>query len=481
MTYAPKDDELLLHVDDQEAGVIALAEFLEKLHARWQPHPGQIPLGWALFYGGFKDIFACCGRNYGKTEFIAYASTRYANERPKSENYIFGPLAKQVREILWASKRIQEMSPAEFVQATNTTEMRVTFNNDAFIKLDGSDNVDAYRGIKPKGLSVYDEFKDMRKEFIDAYDPNRAAFDSPAVYIGTPPEFHNHFVDTMEIAKRNHGKTWYFLRAPSSTNPHISQRWLDAKRIELIEAGDEETWLREYEAIYVKGGKRHIFPQFLKYKPRPLQEILPIDIHKWQLVLHFDPATTSTFGVLFSLHNPYSKRLILVDEIYESEMAKMTTGQIWAQVDPIIAKWLKLGVRTDWLTYGYDEAAAWFRNETSEKKPGVFMSPTNKAHFGIKAGISMVRDIFRLKMIEVADHLKHTISEMENYIKDEKGNVPKENDHQINNLQYTLQLLGYKFEEEPEIIEPEHVAKPRYYSYESELEIENHMAEIGEF
>lgn len=476
MTYAPQEGELLLEVDDQEAGVVGLAEFLEKLHARWQPHPGQVPLGWALFYGGFKDIFAECGRNWGKTEATAYCSTRYANERPKSENYIFGPLAKQVREILWASKRIQEMSPEEFVDATNSVEMRVTFSNKAFIKLDGSDNVDAYRGIKPKGLSVYDEFKDMRSEFIKAYDPNRAAFDSPAIYIGTPPEFHNHFIDTAETARRNHGKDWFYLHAPTEANPHISRKWLDKKRRELLEAGDEETWLREYCAIYVKGGKRHVFPQFLKYKPKPLEELIPKDINKWILVVMCDPATTSTFGVLFSLYNPYTKRLLRVDEIYEQTMADMTTRQIWKQADPIIEKWIGLGIQKDNIKYGYDEAAAWFRNETSEVRKGIWLTPTKKNEYGRETGISMIRDIYNKGNCEVADHLKNYIHEMENYIKDDKGKLPKKDDHLIDCDAYTLQLLGYKLDEETPPKEIPLEDRPRAHRIEDDF---NFDSEIG--
>lgn len=489
MTYHPKDDEALIEVDGQEAGLIALADFLRQLHAKWKPHPGQIKLGWALFYGGFKDIFGQCGRNFGKTEFIAYAATRYAGERPKSENYIFGPIQKQVKEILWASQRIQSMPPEEFVQNTNNVEMRVTLSNEAFIKLDGSDNVDSYRGIKPKGLSVYDEFKDMKKEFVDAYDPNRAAFDSPAIYIGTPPEFHNHFVETAETAKKYHGTDWFFLHAPSSSNPHIAKSWLERKKRQLIEAGDLETWQREYEAIYIKGGKRHIFPQFLKHLCRPIDELTPKDLNKWWLVTHFDPATTSVFGVLFSLFNPYTKRLILVDEIYEDVMARMTTRQIWAQVMPIIEKWCEKGIRK--FEYGYDEAAAWFSNETTDwlsdrrekgekVPPDLWLTPTKKNEYGIETGIGMVRDIFNHNLIEVSQHLEKTRFEMENYIKTEDGKIPKDGDHQINNLQYTLQLLGYEFGEEkpPKAQDPDDM--PRGKSLEEDLADEiGEYAEIG--
>ena len=476
--------EAVIHIDDQEAGVIQLATFLEKLHSKWNPHPGQIPLLHSLFYGGFKDIFACCGRNFGKTESIAYASTRYAWEHEKSENYIFGPLAKQVREILWASGRIQEMPPKEYLEATNSVEMRVTLENRSFIKLDGSDNVDAYRGIKPKGLNVYDEFKDMRPEFINAYDPNRAAFDAPAIYIGTPPEFHNHFVEYMERAKRGHGKDWFFLHAPTSSNPFISRKWLEKKQRELIEANDEETWLREYEAIYVKGGKRHIIPQALKYKVIPFSMELFKDIKEWRVHVYFDPASSSTFGVLFVAYHPYTKRSVCIREIYEQELAKMTSRQIWARVFEIKEELHRLGFgRYDTFEFIYDEAATWFRNETSEieQARGLWLSPTDKANNEKGEGISIIRDAFMRELIEICDTCPKLYWELENYIKDEAGRIPKENDHQIDNLRYHFAFINYALHKENPPREPDPFLQKRALRMEDEIGENSSLVDFDHF
>lgn len=472
MSYALKEGEAFIHIDEQEAGIIQLATFLGKIHAKWKPHPGQIPMGWALFYGGFKDIFACCGRNFGKTESIAYLETRYANENPKSENYIFGPLAKQVREILWASGRIQEMPPEEYKEATNSVEMRVTFTNKSFIKLDGSDNVDSYRGIKPKGLSVYDEFKDMRPDFVSAYDPNRAAFDSPAIYIGTPPEFHNHFVDYMERAKRGHGKDWFYIHAPTSANPYISRAWLEKKRRELVDAGDEESWMREYEAIFVKGGKRHIIPQALKYTPIPFSMELFKDLHEWVIHVRFDPASTSTFGVLFVAFHPYTKRSICIREIYEQELSKMTTRQIWKRVFEIRQELWDLGFQKQNFEYGYDEAAAWFKNESGELPDckDIYLSHTNKASSSKEEGISIIRDAFNKHLIEICETCPKLYWELENYMKDENGKIPKVNDHQIDNLKYYFWQIGYKLHEEAPPKAQDPLTKPRAYRIEDDFD-----------
>lgn len=456
--------------------LISLAEIIEGLGEHWSPHEVQAQIGHALFYEGCKDIFVCAARNFGKTELSAYCSWRWALEHPGSENYIILPLAVQGREILWASNRIQKFGPQDWIESVNNTEMRITFKNGSFIKVTGSDNAAALAGIKPKGLIIYDEMADHREESIKNMEPNRAAHDSPAMFIGSPPEFDCYYVEVMEIAKNS--PDWRYFHAPTASNPHIKPDWLARKRAAMLTANDEEGWLRSYEGIYIKGGKRHIFPQFLKYKPKPLADLIPKDLNKWALVHHFDPASTSIFGVLVSLFNPYNKKLILVDEVYESNMAGMTTREIWKSTDKITQAWIKLGIND--VEYGYDEAAAWFRNETSELKPGTWLSPTRKAQHGVEAGIGMVRDIFNHGLIEVADHLVHTISELENYIKDERGKIPKENDHQINNLQYTLQLLGYEFNENPEMKEPDPDDQPRMHRMADDFDSEFSLQEIGQ-
>jgi hypothetical protein len=472
--------EALIHIDDQEAGMIDLAGFIQSLHSKWQPHSGQIGIGRALFYEGFKDIFACCGRNFGKTEVISYLLWRYAGENTKSENYCFGPVQKQIKEILWASGRIQGLGPEEYRQAINNTEMRVTLNNGSFIKLDGSDNVDAYRGIKPKGLSVYDEFKDMRPDFITAYDPNRAAFDSPAIYIGTPPEFENHFVHYMEKAKKYHGDSWYYVHAPSSANPYLSRRFLDNKKKELLEAGDEETWLREYEAIYVKGGKRHIIPQAVRYNPIKYDFGLFKVLKEWDFFVICDPASSSTFGVLFVAHNRYSKHSIVFDEIYEQEQERMTARQIWQQIFKRTYDLSKLGVNLDSIQYVYDEAASWFRNETNEISDckRIFMQPTQKSQNSKESGISIIRDAFNRKVLDITDNCVKLKWELDSYMKDERGNIPKENDHLIDDLRYFFAAIGYNLHEEDIPKEADPYLQRRGIRLEEDMPANNNLVDF---
>lgn len=448
-----------------------LYETIEGLHRNWTPHEIQAQIAEAIFYKGIKNIFVCAGRNVGKTEIAAYCGWRWSKQNPESQNYIFEPYAKQGREILWASKRIQTFGPKEWVEGTNDTEMRLKFKNGSFIKVEGSDNSASMAGIKPKGLIVYDECKDHRNESITNFEPNRAAFDVPALFIGTPPEFHNHFVDYMDMAKNS--SDWLFIHAPTRSNPHISSKWLERKRLEMIAMGMEEDWLREYEAIFVKGGKKTIYPQWLKLKYKKLEDVVPIDLHKWILVVALDPAATSIFGGSIFLHSPFSKKIIIIDEIYESEPYKMTAREINNTINEKIKPWKDKVKRIDYI---YDEASAFFKNELQEVDSSKWLMPTQKSRFGVEGYINLVRSALNADLITVLESCVNTIKEHEEYSKDDNGRIPKANDHIINSLQYGIASLGLDF---TETLEPrEKPEEKRFYTFQEEFNKEESYEEF---
>lgn len=427
------------------------------------PLPWQVGLGHALFYQGIKDIGAQCGRSSGKTDIAAYCTWRYAMENPGSENYIFEPLQKQAKEILWAPQRLQTFGPNSWLESTNSTEMRIVFKNKSFIKIDGSDNVDALRGIKPRGLVVYDELKDHKPAFIEAMEPNRARWDAPALYLGTPPEIHNHYVDTMDDLKKRSDAFW--TRATSFDNHHNSRAFLERQREKLKAKGQLDIWLREYEAIFVKGSRNSIFPQVLNKIFPSFDEVKPKDINKWCLWVGFDPASTSTFGVIFLLFNPYTKKVIVFDELYVQDAEKMTARAIYDAVSEKIEP-LKGKVRS--VDFCYDEAAAWFKNEINEIDQEWWMTPSDKSQFGADGYINLVRAMFNKDLLTICSSCPKLIWEMESYIKDENGKIPKVNDHNINALEYTIGALGLNLEELQEAVNiPKE--EPRGYRIEEDL------------
>ena len=457
-------------------GVIELAHGLQQLHEKWQPLPWQVPLGHALFYEGIKDIGAQCGRSCGKTELAAYCAWRYAFEHPGSENYIIEPLFNQGREILWASKRLQEFGPRDWIESINNTECRITFKNGSFIKLEGSDNEEKVRGIKPRGLIVWDELKDIKPRSIDGMDPNRARYNAPALYLGTPPEFHNHYVDKMSELKDDPDSFW--CTATSFDNHHNSREFLEKKKRQMFAKGDIESWMREYEAIFVKGGKRHIIPQAVKYEPIKFSMDLFKDVNQWTVNIINDPAASSTFGVLFVAYNPYSKRSICIREIYEQDQSKMTARGIWTQIFEIREELKALGFRK--FEYVYDEAASWFRNETNELQEckDIFLTPTNKAQNTIESGISIIRDAFNRELVEICDTCEKLKWELDRFIKDDKDKIPVVDDHLIDDLRYHFHFVGYDLHEEAPPKEVDPITSHRYSTIEQDFGINESLSDF---
>lgn len=380
------------------------------------------------------------------SELVSYLLWRYAYTFPGSENYYFAPYMKQAREILWATRRIQTIGPQHWIESDpNNTEMRITFTNGSFIKLDGSDNVEAYRGVKPKGLTVFDEFKDFRPEFYEAYDPNRAAFDSPLMIIGTPPEFECQFTKIAESYKKDDTKRFFHM--PTSANPYISQDWLRKKRDELYNRGEGDKWEREYEAKFVRGGASAIFPMLSNEMVFPHEQLMGElwrDRKKLTWILWADPAGASCFAVLFCAINPYSKVIYCLDEIYETEQSQMTVGKIW----PRIREKKEELSDFEW-RQGYDEAATWFANEVLDLF-GEGLEPTRKMKSDKMTGLSMIKDIMLSKRIKISSRCVKLFWEFENYRRDSSGKIPKLNDHLIDNFRYILDSEHYSILNVPE-------------------------------
>ena len=421
---------------------------IQALHERWKPHPAQIQVGAPLIRGETKDVFAQCGRNFGKTELVSYLLWRYAWTFPNSENYYFAPYMTQAREILWASRRVQTFGPADWIEGDpNNTEMRITFKNGSFIKLAGSDNVDSYRGVKPKGLTVLDEFKDFRPEFLEAYDPNRAAFDSPMMIIGTPPEFENQFTALAKQYAGDPNKRYFKL--PTSSNPHISPDWLAKKKAELYQLGEGDKWEREYMAEFVTGGASSIFPMLKRSMVMPHDQLIGRiwrDRKKLEWILWADPAGASCFAVLFAAINPYTREVYCLDEIYETTQPEMTVGKIWPRIKAIRDDlWDE-----DW-RQGYDEASTWFANEVLDLfNEG--LEPTQKMRSDKLTGLSLIKDALLQGKLFISSRCPKLYWELERYRKDASGKIPKKDDHLIDCLRYLLDASHYSLKTEREVI-----------------------------
>ncbi len=431
------------------------------LHANFTPHPGQVEIGRALLNDNVKDIFVEAGRNFGKTKLMSYLLWRWAQFNPGSENYYFAPYMKQAREIVWAPRVMQDCGPSDWLASKpNDTEMRITFKNGSFIKCDGSDNVEAYRGVKPRGLIVLDEFKDFRPEFFDAFDPNRAAHNAPMIITGTPPDRVCQFSDLKKSYQNDKNKRYF--HGPTHKNPHISKEWLEAKRLELVSRGEEDVWQREYMALEVYGGSQKIFPMLTPKIHVPYSELfarVDRDKKRMEWILFSDPAAASVFATLYACHNPYTSEVFILDEIYETDQQRMT---VRVQGQEILKRKNDIQDRYEW-RQGYDEAETWFMNEMMDNFNEHF-EPSMKATNDKEAGLTLIKDMLLMGKLIISDKCKKLYWELDNYYKDKNGQIPKKNDHLIDCLRYILAALYYKIPSEQEKIDPFDKAsrKPRF-------------------
>jgi hypothetical protein len=409
---------------------------INDLHATWTPHAGQVKCGRALFQDDKRTVFIQCGRKWGKTEIIMYFLYRWALVNPGSACYYISPFQKQSKEIIWANGRLQTFVPRKYISSINNTEMRITLTNGSFIKCDGSDNYEAYRGIEPH-MVVYEEFKDFRPEFHVAMDPNLSVHNAPLVIIGTPPNVDCQFTDMAKECRTDPEK--FFIEEPTESNPHINKGWLHKKKMELIARGEEDVWMREYMGKYMKGGSSKIFPMItdaIKIPHPQLMKLLRPDIKKLTKYIIADPAGASVFGVLFAMINPYTKIIYLLDEIYESRQGRMTVDSVGSRILEKRNEFWHPRSDSDW-HFGHDEAATWWANELRDRF-GVNSMPTAKAMHKKEDGLSLIKDILLYGKLIMSDRCEKTFWELDNYIKDAKGNIPKVNDHQIDNLRYLL-------------------------------------------
>lgn len=419
------------------------------------PHSGQKLVLKILFRYKRRRVFLQCGRNFGKSHLMCMSAVLYAAMRAGARVYIIAPLRAQAYEIYWASGLLKSMIPREFLidgeDAFNKSELRAYFRNGSFIKVDGADNEDALRGIKPHWVGR-DERQAWKKEAIESMEPNLLAHQAVCFDIGTPPDRENHFTEDakyFEHQMRSGNKQYFYLRQPTSSNPRISREELEDIKRKHIARGEEEVYIREYEAIFIPGGASAIFKTFNPSKhTRPRDWIyarLAKDLGKCEMWVIADPGSTTVFAVAFFILNRYTGEVFLVDEIYEKDDKLCSVGQIWPRVLDIERQ--RFGHQTP-IRY-YDEAAAWFLNELCAQFPNdCGITPTNKKAYERDTtfnadSCSVVKDALNGKLI-IAEECTNAVFEMINYHKNDKGMVASNQpDHLVDCIRYFFHESGW--------------------------------------
>lgn len=465
---------------DIDNKLLYTSQVLADLTTVFTPHAGQLPIGKAIFHDEKKRIFVQCGRKFGKTEITLYCLYRWAMLYPNSYCYYFAPFQDQLKDLIWSNNRMPGFLTPKLMEKygvkVNNQDKRITFRNGSFIRCDGADNYNKGRGYSATGLVVYDETKDINPLFHEGFEPNLGITDAPLLMIGTPPdaseEGFTRWVQWAEDAKNS--PIGFFINRPSMTNPHVSPEYFIRKEKELRDRGELWKWEKEYLALLVRAAGNNIFPMLNKDTHIRRYDDMMTTIgcfpKQWDFYASFDPGSAKCFAVLFVAINRYSKQIFVLDEIYATKLEECRVDNI---LPTAIKKMKEIMPHQDsWLCV-YDYAATWFMNEAQSPAyiDDINLIPCTKDLKNKENKLSLVKDIllkpqsFYMSERCVREE-KGLFWEMEKYATDDKGKIPKENDHAIDALRYALNAANYhKVEMDEPITEQELYPDRRGFKY----------------
>ena len=452
-----------------------LLEVQREFHSVFVPHPGQMPAIQAFFVDWIQGLFLRCGRKLGKTELAIYCCWMFAVLFPNSEVYYVLDEKDHGRKILWENNRLPKFfsttkrKPGESNESflsrrkrgrlieskylsgdPNNSTMTMRFKNGSFIMVDGAKNYASADGLSPLFI-VYDEFKSHDKRFDEAMRPNLDAVDGRILTVGTPPPEgeSDHYMATEKEFKLS--PNMRHIAMPSYLNEIVYPGGRKGPKFLALEEkykalGQWHIFAREYLTLIVPDRTAMIFPDLDRkrhvHKFSDMMEEYENSWKDWDHYLVFDPGTTTCFAATLVIINRHDKRFWVMDEVYEEDQKKTTVGQIFPLARGKAEKiyW----AFEEWIV-GYDSAAAWFANEVAAGYD-VGMLPCNKK---MRKGEGKFDQLGILKSAMVtgrfamSDRCEDTYKEMVSYYKQDGGKLPKENDHTIDCLRYTMRFAKY--------------------------------------
>lgn len=421
-------------------------------------HSGQIEVLTPIYKQGKKRLFLPCGRKFAKTETTGYALWKQALTKPYSACYYVAPEASHGRKIIWDTNRLQRFldeDSAKYIKSIKNMEMKIEFNNGSFIQVVGSENFGAANGLTPD-IAVYDEFKLFHRRWHIDFAPNLVVRAAPIIVIGTLPTVgdrnYDQYFEMLEAAKKDKENSSVFYKStfdnPINHLPEIKKA-IEIEIDALRARGEEDVVQREYYSKIVPGGKRAIFPMLRKkhvMDARKMHDILRRDMKKLEWYCITDPGSTTCFAAIIAAMNPYTKDMYIVHELYEKDQHMTSTRMIYPRLEALMQKvYPNSSINDDWIKV-MDEAAAWFSNEAMSQY-GVYFMPTDKANNKKEAGLSLMKDQLIHEVLHISSECPNLYNEMEKYARDDKGNIPKRDDHLIDTVRYLNSAANYNMHE----------------------------------
>lgn len=182
-------------------------------------------------------------RRFGKTVMLENQLIKRSLtcDKPRPRFAYIAPYLKQAKTVAWDYLKFYTKAIPGI--SVNESELRIDLPNESQIRLYGSDNPDALRGIYLDGV-VFDEYQDSDPRILTSIiRPALSDRGGWAVFSGTP-NGKNHFYDMINASYED--DKWYTRILKASETGVLPQEELDdARRIM-----SEEEYLREYECSF---------------------------------------------------------------------------------------------------------------------------------------------------------------------------------------------------------------------------------------
>jgi hypothetical protein len=453
-----------------------LAKLFRALNDKWQPNPGQLEAGTALYVEGIRRLGIECGRKFGKSDWCTDTCWRLGNMIQNGQGYYFGAVAKGAREFIWSNERLQNWGPREFVSDINKTDMRLTFTSGTFVKVDGADEFRGSKGFNPDFM-ILDEAADYPDGFWHAMRPNFASKDCIVVVVSSPPWILEeapgkpvYFCRMMDLWKKYMQEAkakgarpkHFYCNYPSHVNAkNLPPGFLEQEEKELRDMGCDDIWEREYLARRVTAGGRRIVGSF---KPdrhvyshdELIKEHIERNRNTLTWITAVDPSQT-LFGTLIMAVNPYTKEVFFLDEIAEQDENETTEAQLWPRIaekeQDIIGEDTGEEDSERFLRVCDEAAKWWIVGCANDPGIGIAFNPTEKALNSIEYGVSLLRELFKHNLGYVSDRCSMFIYQLTNWRRDARGLIPEKGKDLIDCGRYGLHEAGYYLtrDEIPEI------------------------------
>lgn len=447
-------------------------------------HEGQVTALAPLFDDrNIGTLLIACGRKFGKTELALYLLWRQALLFPNSAVYYVAPSREQAKKLLWDVRRLHHYMSEKYQDGKpNNRDLMIRLKNGSFIQLMGSENYEAANGLSPH-LIVYDEFKAFNPNFHRTMGPNRVTHGAKLVVIGT-------LADSGAINRKEYFALMKFCKEDPSAHVHVAttfdnpinklpykKRAIEEEIALLRARGDEDVVQREFFSRIIPGGSRSVFPMFSRVSQvvphEDLKKEIEKDMNDLQWYCTMDPGSSTCFAVLFVAINPFTKQVYVLDEIYKTKQDETVISIIGPEIMRICRELNPfISLKEDWVKT-YDEAGRWAANEILATYDLSFQQTMKWANEK-DAGLSLIKDIMLHGLIKFSSKCVNTIDEVENYAKNDKGKIPKINDHTIDCLRYTLFADNYDINEAlraKESPNTPHIQKGRFRSFQFDSDV----------